>query len=76
MKLQVDTSHPFYAFTVSFAGGPPVALCHTDVDSRLAKVKGFDATTCERALALPDLQKTVRTAIERRLRKLTKAEQA
>jgi hypothetical protein len=73
----VDRSHPFYAFD-AVLGGVTVALHHEDVTSRLATVKGFDAATCERALAralaLPHLQKTVRTAVERRLRQLKRAQ--
>lgn len=39
------------------------------VEDRLHMAKGFGAVQCRAALELPDLQKTVRTAIERRLRK-------
>ena len=41
-----------------------------DVATRLERVKRFDADQCERALKVDGLQKTVRTAIERRLRQL------
>ena len=44
----------------------------TDASGRLEKVKEFDAIQCRAALRLPDLQGTVRQAIERRLRKLNK----
>lgn len=67
--MSIDTTHSFYAFTVT-VNGERVGLNHSDVESRLAKVKDFDAETCARALKLPNLQKTVRVAIERRLRKL------
>jgi len=44
-----------------------------DGDSRLSCVKDFSIKQCKAALELPDLQKTVRLAIERRIRKLSKA---
>ncbi len=44
-----------------------------DAQSRIACVKDFPAAQCRAALRLPDLQKTVRLAIERRIRKLGKA---
>lgn len=43
-----------------------------DVNSRLDRVKTFDQAQCERALEMEHLQKTVRTAVERRLRRLQK----
>ena len=58
---------PFYAGT--YEG---VECEDFDVNDRLGRVARFDAATCRRALRLRDLQKTVRTAIERRLRKLAK----
>jgi hypothetical protein len=42
------------------------------VEDRLHRVKGFTAPQCEAALKRDDLQKTVRLAVERRLRKLTR----
>lgn len=45
-------------------------VCVTD---RLRMVAGFTAEQCAAALQVPGLQKTVRTAIERRQRKLAKA---
>jgi ParB/RepB/Spo0J family partition protein len=42
------------------------------VNDRIEAVRKFSADECEAALALPDLEKTVKTAIERRLRKLEK----
>ena len=45
-------------------------LQHCGVDDRIACVKEFDFAQCRAALALPDLQKTVRVAVERRLRAL------
>lgn len=39
---------------------------------RIARAKTFDADQCRAALTLPDLQKTVIEAIERRLRALTR----
>jgi hypothetical protein len=43
-----------------------------DAESRLACVKDFDAAQCRAALKVYGLQKSVRLAIERRLRKLAK----
>jgi hypothetical protein len=57
--------NPFYAGT--FYGGPTY---HVDATSRIERVARFDTGQCWRALRVPGLQKTVRTAIERRLRKL------
>ncbi len=51
-------------------------LQHCDAQDRIACVKEFDADQCRAALALPDLQKAVRTAIERRVRALEKADAA
>ena len=45
-------------------------LQHCGVDDRIACVKEFDFAQCRAALALPDLQKTVLEAVERRLRVL------
>lgn len=39
-------------------------------DDRVAMVRRFDRDQCTRALALDDLQKTVASALKRRLRKL------
>ena len=39
---------------------------------RVEAVKDFDASQCRAALRLPDLQATVRQAIERRLRAIGK----
>jgi len=44
-----------------------------DGDSRLYCVKTFSIEECKAALELADLQKSVRLAIERRIRKLEKA---
>lgn len=41
-------------------------------DDRIARVNTFSAEQCRAALTVPDLQKTVRTAVERRLRALDK----
>ena len=43
-----------------------------DAADRLTEVKDFNAAQCRAALKLPDLQGTVRQAIERRLRALSK----
>lgn len=44
---------------------------YIDAESRLEKVKDFNAEQCHAALKLA-IQKTVRLAIERRLRRLAK----
>jgi hypothetical protein len=59
--------NPFYAGRAAFGGGPSYWI---DVQSRLDRVRGFNTDQCHRALRVRGLQKTVRTAIERRLRKL------
>ena len=46
----------------------------TDVASRLSRVPGFDRDQCRAALEIAGLQKTVRIAVERRLRALAKAD--
>lgn len=46
---------------------------HLGAVDRIERVKRFDADQCRAALTLPDLQKTVLAAIERRLRALEKA---
>ena len=60
----MDTN-PFYLATYNGH-----ATYHMGVDDRLSCVRGFDLAQCLAALALPDLQKTVRSAIERRQRAL------
>lgn len=46
-----------------------------DAESRIERVKQFSAAECRQALKLA-IQKTVRTAIERKLRKLLRIEAA
>jgi hypothetical protein len=41
-----------------------------DAESRLEAVKSFSKMDCRAALKMPDLQKTVRLAIERRLKRM------
>jgi len=63
---------PFYAGTY---GGHECEVI--DVQSRLEHVARFNAATCRHALkTVKHLQKSVRTAIERRLRKLAKGRQS
>lgn len=47
--------------------GPGVQA--VDVESRIDMVKKFTLYECEQALQLPDLQATVRRAIERRMKR-------
>jgi len=63
----MSSPHPFYSGTYNGRD----CYCIT-VDDRVKRVADFDAATCSRALALPGLQATVRTAIERRLKKLAR----
>jgi hypothetical protein len=66
LKVEVEANnHPF-------AVSPKSAWIHCDVESRLALVRTFNKEQCNAALALTDMQKTVRVACERRLRKLEK----
>ncbi|WP_237173003.1 hypothetical protein [Paracandidimonas lactea] len=58
-------THPFYVATYSGRDCYEVAA-----EDRIRRVKHFDRAQCLAALALPDLQKTVVRAIERRLRQL------
>ena len=60
----MDTN-PFYLATYNGH-----ATYNTAADDRLSCVRGFDLAQCLAALALPDLQKTVRMAVERRQRAL------
>jgi len=60
--------NPFWA-GFSFGDGDSFWV---DAESRLDKVKRFSTVECRQALRLPDLQKTVRIGIERRLRRLQK----
>jgi len=55
-------------FISGFYNGKPVEAI--DVESRLHRVKKFSRRELLAALEVPDLQKTVRRAIERRLIKL------
>jgi hypothetical protein len=43
---------------------------YVDAASRLEAVKSFSKMDCRAALKMPDLQKTVRRAIERRLKRM------
>jgi len=59
------SSNPFYAYSVDGRD-----FFHVAADDRLRMVKDFDLEQCRAALALDGLQKTVRQAVERRMRKL------
>lgn len=60
-----SVDHPFYARSY---GGQ--AVFYVSSEDRIAAARQFDAATCRRALALDDLQRTVRAVLERRLRQL------
>jgi len=74
MRALVDArkTNPFVT-TAYMINGEPRVLGEITAEDRQRAVKTFNAVDCELALALPDLQKTVLAAIERRLRKLQKA---
>jgi hypothetical protein len=58
-------ANPFFAGI--YDGGPAYDI---DAVSRLERVARFNTDQCRRALHVRGLQKTVRTAVERRLRRL------
>lgn len=64
----MSRTHPFYSGTYDGRD----CYCIT-ADDRVKRAANFDIDTCRRALALPDLQSTVRQALERRIRKLERA---
>jgi len=61
----MNTNNPF-----SDDGGKTAWI---DGDSRLYCVKNFSLEQCYAALEMRDLQKSVRLAVKRRIRKLSKA---
>lgn len=61
--------HPFFAG--AYRGR---TLLHCTAEDRCQRIKAMDRQQLEAVLQLPDLQKTVRTAAERRLRKLLSEE--
>lgn len=61
--------NPFLTGVRGFGGK---RLAASDVDSRLRMVKGFDVAQCAAALRMHSIQKTVRVACQRRLRKLNR----
>jgi hypothetical protein len=46
------------------------------VDDRVRMVRGFTTEQCLQALRMPNLQTSVREAVERRMRKLSKGQPA
>ena len=60
---------PFFAMTYDGRD-----FFHTSAEDRIRAVATFNKTTCIAALKQFDLQKTVRNAIERRLKQLNKTE--
>lgn len=61
---------PFTSSITNFYGR---RVEETSAEGRIRMAAGFNRADCEAALKLPDLQKTVRTAVERRLRPLKRA---
>lgn len=57
-------------------GGRLDWLCTITAEDRIRLVREMDAATLRRALAVPDLQSTVRRAIESRLKRLAKGRTA
>lgn len=66
--------HPFAAYTYPSDTGP-IQTYHMTVEDRLRVVPKLDAGQCEAALRVPNLQTSVRKALERRLRALAKEAQ-
>lgn len=61
------SAHPFYVAT--YNGRDTYDVTAAD---RLLRVQRFSLEQCQAALELPSLQTTVRTALERRIRKLNR----
>lgn len=62
--------NPFLTTFTGFDGKP---LQELGAEGRIRMVCGFDRAACENGLLTPHLQKTVRAAIQRRLRQLQRA---
>lgn len=62
--------NPFTSSITGFYGRPVQEIT---AEGRVRMAAGFNRADCDAALKLPDLQKTVRTALERRLRQLKRA---
>jgi hypothetical protein len=71
MNRLIDNDHPDNPFKASKYGN--VQTYYMGSDDRIRHVKEFGLKECEVALRLRGLQKTVRRAIEIRVRKLIKA---
>jgi hypothetical protein len=67
--MSIATQHPFLAAT--YEGEQFYDIVAED---RIRRVKHFDRAQCLAALALPDLQKTVARAVQRRLRLLERGQ--
>lgn len=63
--MTTPTNNPFFAG--EYGGHRTYAMT---ADDRISRVRHFDRRQCLAALALPDLQKTVSRAVERRLRQI------
>lgn len=61
--------NPFLTNIVGFDGE---RIEERGADDRVRMIESFNIPQCEAALRLPDIQKTVRRALERRLRKLNR----
>lgn len=57
--------NPFFS---GYVDGEPTFVM--DVAGRQERVKEFDQEQCQRALEMKHLQKTIRTSVEKRLRRL------
>lgn len=60
---------PFTSSITGFYGRP---VEEVSAEGRVRMAASFNRADCEAALKMRDLQKTVRTAVERRLRQLKK----
>jgi hypothetical protein len=65
--------NPFETGDTITVGGRPIRAQIVSADDRIRAVAGFNSDQCTAALALPDLQKTVRTAVERRQRAVARS---
>lgn len=62
--------HSLGPFQTRTYEGEPIG--HVGTVDRMRAAQSFDARQCRQALAMPHLQTAVRTAVERRLRRLEK----
>lgn len=66
----MSTDNPFCWSVDPAVYGGLTRLCHVTAADRVGALRGMDAATLKQALQVPELQATVRRAIESRLRVL------